>query len=205
MRALAAKADVVIQNFKTGGADRLGLGYAALSAENPGLIYRSIAGYGSDGPEATRPGYDLVIQGEAGLMALNGEPTQPPLKFWRRRRRSLHRAICGAGRARRARPARAHRQGPACRARFVRSRHDHRRLLRAGGTGARRGPAALWQCPSLDRALMACSRRPMARSSSPSATMPKFERFCRQVIERPDLLEDERFHTTCSAPCIAPR
>jgi crotonobetainyl-CoA:carnitine CoA-transferase CaiB-like acyl-CoA transferase len=81
VRDLAAKADVLIQNFKTGGADRLGLGFDALSALNPGLIYCSIAGYGSDGPEARRPGYDLVIQGEAGLMSLNGEPTQPPLKF----------------------------------------------------------------------------------------------------------------------------
>ncbi|KFC65092.1 L-carnitine dehydratase/bile acid-inducible protein F [Bosea sp. LC85] len=78
---LARKSDVLIQNFKTGGADKLGLGYAALSAENPGLIYCSIAGYGSEGPEAARPGYDLVIQGESGLMAMNGNDDQPPLKF----------------------------------------------------------------------------------------------------------------------------
>ncbi|MDB5646865.1 CoA transferase, partial [Methylobacterium sp.] len=78
-RALARTSDVVVQNFKTGGADRLGLGYAALSAENPGLIYCSISGYASDGPEAARPGYDIVVQGEAGLMALNGEADRPPL------------------------------------------------------------------------------------------------------------------------------
>lgn len=78
---LARKSEVLIQNFKTGGADKLGLGYAALSAENPGLIYCSIAGYGSEGPEAARPGYDLVIQGESGLMAMNGNDDQPPLKF----------------------------------------------------------------------------------------------------------------------------
>lgn len=81
VKSLAREADIVVQNFKTGGADRLGLGYGDLSAENPRLIYCSIAGYGSDGPEATRPGYDLVVQGEAGLMALNGEADQPPLKF----------------------------------------------------------------------------------------------------------------------------
>jgi crotonobetainyl-CoA:carnitine CoA-transferase CaiB-like acyl-CoA transferase len=81
VRAMARQSDVVIQNFKTGGADRLGLGYAALSAENPRLIYCSVSGYASDGAEATRPGYDLVIQGEAGLMALNGEADRPPLKF----------------------------------------------------------------------------------------------------------------------------
>ncbi|MFG1418265.1 CaiB/BaiF CoA-transferase family protein [Xanthobacter sp. V0B-10] len=81
VKALAREADVVVQNFKTGGAERLGLGYADLSAENPRLIYCSIAGYAPDGAEATRPGYDLVVQGEAGLMALNGEASQPPLKF----------------------------------------------------------------------------------------------------------------------------
>jgi len=73
--------DVVIQNFKTGGAEKLGLGYAQLKALKPDLIYCSVAGYNSAGPEAKRPGYDLVIQGEAGLMALNGEAGQPPLKF----------------------------------------------------------------------------------------------------------------------------
>lgn len=81
VKAMAREADVVVQNFKTGGADKLGLGYADLCAVNSRLIYCSIAGYGSDGPEATRPGYDLVVQGEAGLMALNGEASQPPLKF----------------------------------------------------------------------------------------------------------------------------
>ena len=73
--------DVVIQNFKTGGAEKLGLGYAQLKALKPDLIYCSVAGYNSSGPEAKRPGYDLVIQGEAGLMAINGEAHQPPLKF----------------------------------------------------------------------------------------------------------------------------
>jgi crotonobetainyl-CoA:carnitine CoA-transferase CaiB-like acyl-CoA transferase len=80
-RDLARKCDVVIQNFKFGDIEKLGLGYEALSAEQPGLIYCSITGYDRTGPEAARPGYDIVIQGEAGLMALNGEPTQPPLKF----------------------------------------------------------------------------------------------------------------------------
>jgi crotonobetainyl-CoA:carnitine CoA-transferase CaiB-like acyl-CoA transferase len=80
-RDLVRKSDVVIQNFKFGDIERLGLGYDALRVEQPGLIYCSITGYDRTGPEAARPGYDLVIQGEAGLMALNGEPTQPPLKF----------------------------------------------------------------------------------------------------------------------------
>lgn len=79
--ALAAQADVVIQNFKAGGADKLGLGYDALRAVNPRLVYCTISGYAPDGPEAKRPGYDLVVQGEAGLMAMNGEPDQERLKF----------------------------------------------------------------------------------------------------------------------------
>jgi len=78
---LVRKSDVLVQNFKFGGMEKLGLGYDDLRAENPGLIYCSISGYGRDSQEADRPGYDLVVQGEAGLMALNGEPGQGPLKF----------------------------------------------------------------------------------------------------------------------------
>jgi len=80
-RELAKRSDVVIQNFKFGGIDKLGLGYEALREINPGLVYCSISGYDRTGPEAARPGYDLVVQGEAGLMAINGEADQPPLKF----------------------------------------------------------------------------------------------------------------------------
>ena len=81
VRELAAKSDVVIQNFKFGGIAKMGLDYESLKAINPGLVYCSVTGYRTDGPEAARPGYDLVVQGEAGLMALNGEEGQGPLKF----------------------------------------------------------------------------------------------------------------------------
>ncbi|WP_063532932.1 CaiB/BaiF CoA-transferase family protein [Burkholderia sp. MSMB1589WGS] len=80
-RGLAAQADVVVHNFKAGGAEKLGLGYDALAALNPRLVHCAISGYDRSGPEASRPGYDLVVQGEAGLMALNGEAGRPPLKF----------------------------------------------------------------------------------------------------------------------------
>jgi crotonobetainyl-CoA:carnitine CoA-transferase CaiB-like acyl-CoA transferase len=80
-RDLAAMCDVVIQNFKPGGADQLGLGAAKLLAINPSLVYCSISGYDQQSVERVRPGYDLVVQGEAGLMAMNGEATRPPLKF----------------------------------------------------------------------------------------------------------------------------
>jgi crotonobetainyl-CoA:carnitine CoA-transferase CaiB-like acyl-CoA transferase len=80
-RELALQCDVVIQNFKFGGVEKMGLGYAQLQALRPGIIYCSISGYDRTGPEASRPGYDLVVQGEAGLMAMNGEAGQAPLKF----------------------------------------------------------------------------------------------------------------------------
>lgn len=78
---LLPQCDVVIHNFKSGGAEKLGLGYEQLRAIKPDLVYCAVGGYDSSGPEAKRPGYDLVIQAEAGLMALNGEASQPPLKF----------------------------------------------------------------------------------------------------------------------------
>lgn len=81
VRDLALQCDVVIQNFKYGDVETMGLGYEQLKALKPDLIYCSVSGYDRTGPEAARPGYDLLVQGEAGLMALNGEATQPPLKF----------------------------------------------------------------------------------------------------------------------------
>ena len=109
VKALARESDVLVQNFKTGGAEKLGLGYAALSAENSGLIYCSIAGYARDGSEAGRPGYDLVVQGESGVMALNGEAGGAAPEVRGRGGGPVHRAIRGAGRAGGPVPARAHR------------------------------------------------------------------------------------------------
>ena len=69
-RALIETADVVIENFRPGTMERLGLGYDGLAAVNPGLIWCSITGYGSDGPYAQRPGYDTVGQSTSGLLSL---------------------------------------------------------------------------------------------------------------------------------------
>ena len=80
-RELALQSDVLIQNFKFGGTAKMGLDYDTLAAGHPGLVYCSITGYDPTGPEAARPGYDLVVQGETGLMGLNGEEGQAPLKF----------------------------------------------------------------------------------------------------------------------------
>jgi crotonobetainyl-CoA:carnitine CoA-transferase CaiB-like acyl-CoA transferase len=77
---LVRKADVVIENYRRDTMEKLGLGYEALAAANPALIYCAITGYGREGPLADRGGFDLVAQGFAGLMAITGEPGRPPAK-----------------------------------------------------------------------------------------------------------------------------
>lgn len=83
-RALLLKmvknADVLVENFRGGTMDKLGLGYEALKAENPGLIYCAITGYGRTGPYADKGGFDLIAQGFAGLMSITGEAGRPPAK-----------------------------------------------------------------------------------------------------------------------------
>ena len=78
---LVKHADVFIQNFKYGGAEKLGIGYEQLSKINPRLIYCSISGYDRHSSEKDRLGYDIVLQGETGLMGMNGDLGQSPLKF----------------------------------------------------------------------------------------------------------------------------
>jgi crotonobetainyl-CoA:carnitine CoA-transferase CaiB-like acyl-CoA transferase len=77
---LAAGADVLIENFRPGTMDRLGLSYESLAERAPGLVYCSISGYGQNGPLSERPGYDAVMQGEGGWMGLTGEPDGMPMK-----------------------------------------------------------------------------------------------------------------------------
>jgi crotonobetainyl-CoA:carnitine CoA-transferase CaiB-like acyl-CoA transferase len=77
---LAAKADVVAENFRPDVKDRLGIGYDALSKINPRLIYASISGFGQDGPYAGRPGFDQIAQGMGGLMSITGEPGRSPMR-----------------------------------------------------------------------------------------------------------------------------
>jgi formyl-CoA transferase len=80
IHALAAQADILIENFKTGGLAKYGLDHAALCAKHPGLIYCSITGFGQTGPNADKPGYDLMAQGWGGIMSLTGEPDGAPMK-----------------------------------------------------------------------------------------------------------------------------
>lgn len=79
-KRLMRKADIVIENFRPGVMDRLGLGYEVLKAENPRIIYTAISGYGRTGPNSNRPGYDNSGQAAGGLWSMNGYPGQPPVR-----------------------------------------------------------------------------------------------------------------------------
>ena len=186
--------DVVIHNFKTGGAEKLGLGYEQLKAIKPDLIYCAVAGYDSSGPEAKRPGYDLVIQGESGLMALNGEANTPPLKFGV----AVVDLMTGMYAAQ-----------AVLAALFQRTRTGKGRHIEM----------ALYDCGlmitgyyGLDAMLL--GHDPQRYGTAHPSIVPygmydaadgpliiavgnnaQFDKFCRQVIERPDIVEDPRFAT----------
>mgnify|MGYP001133876907 CR=1 FL=1 len=77
---LVARADVLLENFRTGTMEKLGLGYDELRQANPGLIYAAVSGYGHSGPYADKGGFDLIAQGFGGLMSITGEPGGAPAK-----------------------------------------------------------------------------------------------------------------------------
>ena len=78
---LASKADVIVENFRAGTVDRLGIGYEDIRKINPRVIYCSISGYGQSGPERERPGYDFIMQAESGLMSITGQEDGPPSRL----------------------------------------------------------------------------------------------------------------------------
>ena len=80
LRVLLDRADVVVENFRPGTMERLGFGPDVVRGRNPRIVYASISGYGEDGPWGGRPGYDAVIQGEAGLMSITGAASGPPFR-----------------------------------------------------------------------------------------------------------------------------
>jgi glutaryl-CoA transferase len=77
---LIERADVLIENFRPGLMETLGFGYEAVHARNPRLVYCSISAYGQDGPEATRPGYDIIMQGTTGATSVTGDPNGDPYR-----------------------------------------------------------------------------------------------------------------------------
>src|SRR6187551_2672660 len=80
LRKLCEQADAIIENFRPGVLDRLGLGYKTLSAVSPKLVYCSINGYGHTGPYASKGAFDATVQGMSGLMSVTGESDGPPVK-----------------------------------------------------------------------------------------------------------------------------
>jgi crotonobetainyl-CoA:carnitine CoA-transferase CaiB-like acyl-CoA transferase len=194
IHSLLPQCDVVIQNFKTGGAEKLGLGYEQLKAIKPDLIYCSVSGYDSSGPEAKRPGYDLVIQAEAGLMAINGEASQPPLKF----------GVAAVDMMTGMYAAQAVLAALFRRERTGKGRHIEMALydcglmitgyygldaLMLGHDPQRYGNAH----PSIvPYGMYDAADGPLIIGVGNNA---QFDKFCRQVIERPDIVEDPRFAT----------
>ena len=80
IKRIAGKSDVLVENYRTGALEKMGLGYEDLRALNPRLIYCSISGYGRSGPYADRPGYDFIIQAEGGIMGVTGPEGGPPYR-----------------------------------------------------------------------------------------------------------------------------
>src|SRR5690606_34284641 len=80
VRDLAKQCDVVVENFRAGSLERMGIGYEQLSQVNPALVWVTISGYGRRGPDADKPGYDFVVQGESGIMAITGDVDGEPMK-----------------------------------------------------------------------------------------------------------------------------
>ena len=159
VRKLAARSDVLLENFKVGNLAKFGLDYASLAPENPRLIYCSVTGFGQDGPYATRPGYDLMAQGMGGFMDLTGNPDGEPMRAGVPVSDHVHRRLFGdrhpggAGAAGEDRPRRLCRYRP--------GRFDRRR---AGQPGAqlsrlRQGAAPHGQRPPEYFALSGVSGR----------------------------------------------
>ncbi len=189
---LVPACDVVIHNFKSSDVEKLGVGYATLKALRHDLVHCTVAGYDSSGPEAGRPGYDLVIQAEAGLMALNGEAGTPPLKFGV----AVVDLMTGMYAAQAVLAA---------------------LLRRARGKGGQRIELALYDCGVAISGYYGLDALQLGRdperwgNTHPSivpygvydaadgplviavGTNAQFEKFCRQVIRRPDIVEDPRF------------
>ena len=194
VRELALQCDVVIQNFKYGDVESMGLGYEQLKALKPDLLYCSISGYDRTGPEAARPGYDLLVQGEAGLMALNGEPTQPPLKFGV----AAVDLFTGMYAAQAVLAALFERQ------RSGKGRHVEMALFDCGlmitayyGLEAlllQKDPPRYGNAhPSIvPYGVFEAADGPLVITVGNNA---QFERFARDVIDRPDIAKDERFKT----------
>ena len=156
---LVRRADVLVENFRTGVLDRLGLGFETLQELNPRLVVLSITGFGHDGPEGGRAGYDQIAQGEAGLMSLDRVRTRRPAEGRGADLGPAGRHVRRVRRPRRAARAGAHRRGD--RRAHVAAGRDRRGARVPGHPVDRRrgGRPGAGQPPRLDRALRAVPLR----------------------------------------------
>ena len=192
LRRLIGRSDVLIENFRPGGLERLGLDDSALAALNAKLVHLSITGYGPDGPDAAKPGFDFVAQAVGGLMSVTGfarRGGRPANEGRRRDQRRGDRAARGRRRAGRA----ARGRGPAHRHLAARgdSRHAHQPGAERVCHRARspRGAAMPTRTSSRTRR----SPRPMARSPSPSRPSGSGRGCAWRWAQR--LIDDPRFAT----------
>ncbi len=186
--------DVVIHNFKFGGAEKLGLGYEQIKAIKPEIIYCSVTGYNTATAEAARPGYDILVQGEAGLMAMNGEATQPPLKFGM----AVVDMTTGLYAAQAVLAALFQRERTGKGRQIEMSLFDSGVMvtgyygldaLQLGKDPERYGNAH----PSIvPYGMFSASDGPLIIAVGNNQ---QFDKFCRQVVMRPDIVEDARFAT----------
>ncbi|AIT80571.1 CoA-transferase [Novosphingobium pentaromativorans US6-1] len=192
--ALAAQADVVIENFKTGSLERMGLGREDLRRINPRLIHCSISGYGRSGPQPDRAGYDFVIQAESGLMSITGEADGPPVKVGV----AVSDIITG----------------------LYASQAILAALVEQRKTGQGRFlDVALFDCQlaalaNIQASVLATGQTPRRFGNAHATVGPyqvvdaadgpfvialgnsrQFDVFCRQLLDRPDIAEDDRFRT----------
>jgi crotonobetainyl-CoA:carnitine CoA-transferase CaiB-like acyl-CoA transferase len=190
-RDLARGADVFIENFKPGTAARLGLGYDALAALNPRLVYGSISGFGQTGPYSERPGFDLMVQAMSGIMSVNGPEDGPPHR--------LPLAICDIGAGMFA--AIGILAALQARARTGRGQHVDTSLYEAGisfglyeaahvfATGER--PARLGQAHRGGAPYQVFRSKDGWVTIGPN-TQPLWRKFC-AALGRPELAQDARF------------
>ncbi len=192
IHALAAKTDVVIENYRVGVMERLGIGYDDLRAINPRLIYAAISGYGRTGPLAGRPGYDPISQAESGLMAISGEAGGPPTRTGV----AVVDVVAGlyAGQA------------------ILAALYARERSGKGQRVDANLHATGLNMLANFTGNALLCDDDPTRFGSGSQAAQPSgvyrssdgefmmavaadamYRRFCEQVIERPDLADDPRF------------
>jgi len=195
-RAIAAKCDFVVENFRPGALEGWGLGYEALARENPGLIMVRISGYGQDGPWSRRPGYGIICEALGGLRHVNGDPDRPPARM----AISLTDYITGLYAFSGALLALEHRRRTGCGQVVDAALYESAFSLMeqhigayaalgesAGRLGSRTGSAPNNLYTASD-----------GRHIHIAANGPAIFRRLAAVLERPDLLEDERFRTAAA-------